>query len=62
MFFSGSENFVDRLLDTEVYCVVPVVAKNDFNQVLADVVHIASHSGKKNLALARLVRFLDERF
>ena len=62
MFFGGSENFVDRLLDTEVYCVVPVVAEDNFNQVLANVMNVAANGGKEYLALARLVRFLDARF
>ena len=59
MFFSGSENFVDRLLDTEVYGVVPVVAEDDFNQVLANVMNVAANGGKEYLAFAGLIGFLN---
>ena len=52
----------DRLLDADVDHRVAVVAQDDVDQVLADVVHVALHRGEHDRALARGVRRLDVRF
>ena len=62
VFLSGAQNFVDRLLDAEVYRLEAVVAENNVDQVLADVVNIALHGGQHNGALARLLRAFHVRF
>ena len=51
----------DRLLDSEVHGREPVVAEDDVDQVLADVMHIAAHRGEHDRALARRVAPLHMR-
>ena len=45
------EDLVDGLLDAEVHDLVPVVAQDDVDEVLADVVHVALHGRDEHLAL-----------
>ena len=55
MLFCRSDNVIDWLLDTHVDYVVAVVGQDDIDQVLADVVDIASNCCKDNGSLAALV-------
>ena len=57
MFFCGTNDFGDWLLDAEVDSFESVVAQNDFNEILADVVHIASNRRQQNLAFADIIGF-----
>ena len=61
MFFGCVQNFADRLLDADVHRVETVVAQDDVDQVLADVVHVAANRGEQNLALAGVICLLDVR-
>ena len=54
MFFSGGDDVVHWLLDANVDDLVAVVCEDDIDQVLTDVVHIASNSCKHDGALAGL--------
>ena len=55
MLFCRSDDVVDRLLNTHVDDVVAVVGQDDIDQVLADVVDIASNCCKDNSSLAALI-------
>ena len=52
----------DRLLDADVHDGVAVVAQDDVDEVLADVVDIALHSSEHHGALAGLIGALHMRF
>ena len=45
------ENHLDRLLDAEVEYLVAVVAEDDVDEILADVVHVALDRRQDDLAL-----------
>ena len=55
MLLCGSDDVIDWLLDTHIDYVVAVVGQDDIDQVLADVVDIASNSCKDDGSFATLV-------
>ena len=50
------------MLDADVDGVETVVAQDDVDQVLADVMNIASNGGEQNFALAGVCGLFDVRF
>ena len=54
MFFCGLNDFVDRLLDSNIDHVIAVIAQNDVDEVLPDVVHIATDGGEHHRALSSI--------
>jgi hypothetical protein len=59
--FCGAQNLVDWLLDSDVYCFETVVAQNDVDQVLADVVNVSPDRRQENSTLAAVVCFFNVR-
>src|SRR5262249_51186940 len=51
-----------RLLDTQIHDLVAVVAEDDIDQILADVVHIALHRGQDDGSLLGAVLLFHLRF
>ena len=62
MFFGGSQNLADRLLDTKVHRLEAVIGQDDLDEVLADVVNIAAHRRQQDAALAGILGLLHVRF
>ena len=56
------DQFLGRNLDAEIDDAVAVVAENDLDQVLADVVNVALDGRENNLALGRALGLLHVRF
>ena len=59
--FGGLDDAGDGLLDAEVDRGEAVVAEDDVDQILADVVHVAAHGGEHDPALAGGVGLLHVR-
>ena len=57
-----SNDRIGRLLDTEVHNLISIVAQNNVDQILADIVNIAFHGREHNSALARAFYLLHLRF
>ena len=53
VFAGGSDDGVRRLLDAEIYDLVAVVAEDDVDQVLADIVDVTLHGGEDVRSLLR---------
>ena len=49
MLLSGLDNAIRRLLDAEIHHLVPVIAQDDVDQILADVVHITFEAVAKTI-------------
>ena len=49
-----------RHLDAEVHHSIPVVAQNDLDQVLADIMDVALYRGQNDLAPRRTLALLHE--
>ena len=56
----GADQLLGRHLDAQVDHLVAVVAEDDLDQVLADVVHVALHGGQHDLAARGGVGLLHE--
>ena len=56
------DQLIRRHLDAQIDHVVAVVAENDLDQVLADIVDVALHGGEHDLAARRGVGLLHELF
>ena len=60
MFPGGRDQRLRRHLDPQVDDVEPVVAEDDLDEVLADVVDVTLHSGEEDLPLRGARGFLHE--
>ena len=59
--FSCLDNLVDGFLDADVDDVITVVGQDDVDQVLTDVVHIATDGGQNDGSLASFVALFHVR-
>ena len=60
MLLGSAQNFVDRLLDTDVYCFKTIVAQDNIDKVLSNIVNVASNGGKQNTTLAAVIGLFNE--
>ena len=56
VFAKGLDQLIRRNFNAEIHHVVAVVAENDLDQVLADIVHVALDGGEHDLAARRACR------
>ena len=57
-----AQNFIDRLLDSDVYSLETIVAQDDINKVLSNVVNITANGGQQNTTLAAVIGLFDKWF
>ena len=62
MFTVAGDQFLRRDLDAQVDDAVAVVGEDDFDQVLADVMHVALHRRQQDATPRRRIRALHVRF
>ena len=58
MLFSGSQDVVDVLFDSDVDDLVAVVGEDDVDKVLPNVVDVTTDGGQDHGAFTGLTRFL----